>query len=212
MQDIPARYSTLLEGAYAPLNPGWCYDYVDVPNLDAVKAELMALRDIAPRTWYNKFYFNVPAPYVMLRCPTIVDWLSKLRLMSRLERVLYAHTVDLESPPHVDTVEPRMCAHSINIPLEKCDGSYTVWYKPERNDLLTLQKDPALVGAHFAVAAGAYEEVARVHCDRPYIANTTILHRGENAVDGRLLAGLRFIPPGLSHADLVRLGVHIPVG
>lgn len=180
---------------YNPVNTDWYYSYVEVPELDAIKQELVTLLSRpVPKMNFTRYYTNIYVPNI-IGCPALMRYLKALGVESKLLRILYSKSdgPDInDAPPHVDSIIPDTSfRYSLNIPLIDADDSYTVWYK---------QTTPCQLLYDVNTKTGWVEdktqviEIARAQYNRPLILNTSILHGGKITSNRRTIAGLRFWP------------------
>ena len=190
---------------YSPINTDWYYSYLDIPNLEIIKQELINLLSLpVPKRNFTSYYTNIYVPNI-IQCPALMKYLEEAGVKSKLLRVLYSksdgHNIN-EAPPHVDSIVPnKSFQYSLNIPLIDAEDSYTVWYE---------QTIPAQLLYDTVTNTGWVEnkeqirEIARVQYTRPVLLNTSILHGGKITSDRRTIAGLRFWPE-LTAEEVVRL-------
>jgi hypothetical protein len=190
---------------YSPINTDWYYSYIDIPNLEIIKQELINLLSLpVPKRTFTSYYTNIYVPNI-IQCPALMDYLEEVGVKSKLLRVLYSKSDGPninEAPPHVDSIIPdKSFQYSLNIPLINAEDSYTVWYE---------QTKPCPILYDTVTFTGWVEnkeqikEIARVQYTQPMLLNTSILHSGKITSDRRTIAGLRFWPE-LTNDDVLRL-------
>ena len=199
---------------YSILYPDWFYSYLDIPNLEEIKKELINLLETGVERYeVNRLYCNFPSKIVLSNCPELKKYLMNARLIKKFNRVLFSKDVNAErkTKVHVDSYDPRITTHSLNIGLADCENSYTVWYKTDKiklRDSSEFGLDPVKNYAYLFLEEA--EEIKRVeYKDKPVLVNTTILHRGVAELSSRLICGLRFAPE-LTNDDIKRLGIKSP--
>ena len=196
---------------YKPSNPSWCYTYVDVPNLEMIKKELLLVLEmdqpITPTFYVNRFVkdFIQVTPYLNA-------YLKNMGVLDKFYRALFSSPSKIVVPIrgkltkiHVDAYD-KHGEYSLNIPLVDCLNSYTCWYtapvqpyNPNSDKILNL--------SNFALCDDTQAiEICRVETIRPMIMNTTIPHRALTEKSTRVLACLRF-QPELTYEELARFGV-----
>jgi hypothetical protein len=200
---------------YEILHKDWFYSYVNIPNLDIVKKELLDLYATDHSnfsTWQtNPHYYHISAKNGLPLCPEINRFLQSAGLAGRLVAFFYSRNLASGEPyAHVDSYNPMLFSENLNIPLIECSNSYTVWYSTDRAELEEIKVDGRLPGhvPAYTPLEGLIE-IKRVEVVRPMIVNTTILHKGEAQTDTRTICGLRFNGP-LKSSDLLNLGVPEP--
>lgn len=190
---------------YCPVNPDWYYSYIDIPNLEIIKHELIKLLSLpVPKRNFTSYYTNIYVPNI-IECPALMEYLEATGVRSKLLRVLYSKSNSPsinDAPPHVDSIIPdRSFRYSLNIPLIDAEDSYTVWYE---------QTTPAQLLYDTVTNTGWVEnkeqirEIARVQYTGPVLLNTSILHGGKITSNLRTIAGLRFWPE-LTDEEIQRL-------
>ena len=196
---------------YNPINTDWYYTYIDIPNLDIIKKELVRLISLPiPKVNYNAYYTNIYMPNIV-QCPTLKRYLSDAGLGNKLQRILFTKSdaPDVNhASPHVDSIIPgQSFQYSLNIPLIEADNSYTVWYKMIVGNELIYSTSS---NTGWAESRSNTEEIARVRYTQPALMNTTILHSAEVTNTRRMIAGIRFWPE-LTYEEIQRLGVPVPL-
>jgi hypothetical protein len=134
-------------------------------------------------------------------------------LEKKFNRVLFSRDLNAEkrTKVHVDSYDPRITSHSLNIALEDYENSHTAWYKTNRIQLRDSSEfglDPVKNYAYLFLEEA--EEIRRLEYHKsPVLVNTTILHRGIANKKTRLICGLRFYPE-LTDKDILNLGIKNP--
>lgn len=198
---------------YRPVNIHWYYSYVDIPNLNIIKLELLNLLNSSVNKIHNnEYYLNI---YKLINCPAFIDYLQTKNLLKKFSRLLFSFGPVNTSLPHVDTYNPIYLKYSLNIPLINADDSYTIWYDTHLTELKNyfskypnLNKNPE--SNHAWVDPVDAVEVHRARYTRPLLMNTTILHSGKAESDSRIICGIRFYPE-LTDLDINQLGIDTPL-
>lgn len=199
---------------YRPLNTHWYYSYVDIPNLDTIKLELINLLNSSSVTKIHnsEFYTNV---FKLDNCPAFTNYLSSKNLLKKFSRLLFSRGPVNASLPHVDMYNPVYLKYSLNIPVIDADDSYTVWYSTHKFELSNfskypeLNKNPESNHAWIDCEEDA-TEICRARYTSPFLMNTTILHSGKALLNTRIICGIRFRPE-LTDTDIQMLGVNTPL-
>jgi hypothetical protein len=179
---------------YTPLNKDWYYTYLDIPDLDTIKQELLMLFSTTTKKMVrNAGYVNIFRNNIV-NCPTFMSYLASKGLDKKLNRIMYTEGL-LAPNPHVDSGNPNNCTYSLNIPLVDAEDSYTAWYATDKTHLL----DRSNLGHNPEHTVGWVDiedatEVARLQYTQPALVNTTILHRGLVDRPSRILCCIRFWP------------------
>jgi hypothetical protein len=199
---------------YTPLHKDWYYSYVDIPNLDNIKEEIIRLIKTSNQKYeVNLIYSNYTRKTVFKNCPHLKEYLCRIELDKKFNRMLVSKDLSLEKKQkvHVDTYDPNITTHSLNIGLLDYKESYTAWYKTNKVKLRESSEfglNPITNYAYLFVEEA--EEINRVEYDnRPILVNTTILHKGISDKKTRLICGLRFSPE-LTEEDIKRMGIKNP--
>lgn len=199
---------------YNILHPDWFYSYLDIPNLEEIKKELVVLfKTGTNKKEVNQIYSNFFSPSVLPYCSELKKYLISVGLEKKFDRVLFSRDLNAEkrTKVHVDSYDPKITSHSLNIALEDYENSYTAWYKTDRIQLRDSSEfglDPVKNYAYLFLEEA--EEIKRLeYHERPVLVNTTILHRGIADKKTRLICGLRFFPE-LTDDNIKRLGIKTP--
>ena len=198
---------------YTPNRPDWYYSYVDLPNLEKIKQELLFVRDnINVGAQYQPFYVNYFKNDIVQYIPTVCDYLKAVGLYNKFYRIIFSakKTLNdkLQSHIHVDTLA-KSFIYSLNIPLIECEDTYTAWYNGKvevfdqtKNSFLKTNQGSI---NHFGVVDESNAtEICRVETVKPMLINTTIPHRALTTCPGRVLACIRFVPD-LTESEFTRL-------
>ena len=189
---------------YTPSKPDWCYSYLNIPNLDQIKQEMLYLyNNVNPGFQANAYYVHYLRNDIIQYCPTLCNYLIEMGVYDKLSNILASSKSLPEGFPvrsriHVDAYDKKF-THSINIPLVDCDNTYTAWYTgPLRvidkrtNTFVSVNQN--LIQYFYVIEDGTETEICRAETNRPMIINTSIPHRGLHNCPTRILAGIRFLP------------------
>lgn len=188
---------------YTPMNNKWFYSYIDIPNLNEIKQELINLKNSdAPRHSTTHNYFNIKKSVAIQQCPRLAEYLDSISATDKLLQLLFSSISPIKSLPHVDIG----IMQSLNIPLINCDNSYTVWYKTPKHSF-----DAHKSGAYASLNLDEVDEIKRVeYTTRPILVNTTILHNGVAESYDRTICGLRFYPH-LTPINFNKMNISVPL-
>jgi|GEM_PF-6955385 len=196
---------------YTPINPNWFYSYVDVPNLEAIRKELInavIAGECGVRT--NPTAYNIYKEELLGSCHELHKYLKDMQLLHKFDRLLITKKTsgEADNMVHVDTYDPKYLTQSLNIGLIDYEGSYTSWHATEETKLHDTAQFGMVPDRNFAfIEMDKTKEVCRLYYDtRAVLVNTTILHRGNAQKANRIICGLRFVPD-LTDKELIRLGV-----
>lgn len=199
---------------YKSIRPDWYYSFLDIPNLDKIREEMMSYykSESVEFAFHSPLYKNVFRQNIdESTCPYTIEFLKSMNIYNKFERLLLSNGKTSASAVHVDTYDPNLCQMSLNIPLEYCEGSYTAFYKSDRKffnpghteNISKTMRNFAWLGIEEVT------EITRVEVVRPMVVNTTILHRGINDNPDRSICCFRFTP-NLTFDDLKQLGIDRP--
>lgn len=199
---------------YKPLYPDWFFSYLDIPNLENIKKEIIDFIN-RPNDKYevNLIYSNYKREVVLSNCPLLKNYLQSVGIDKKFNRMLVSKDLSLEKKQkvHVDTANPYLTTHSLNIGLIDYENSYTGWYKTNKTHLKDSSEFGLDANTNYAyLFIDDVEEIKRIEYDgRPALVNTTILHRGISDKKTRVICGLRFSPE-LTEEDIKRMGIKNP--
>ena len=197
---------------YTPVLPNWFYSYVDVPDLESIRQELIVLvlsGETGIRT--NPTAYNISASNTLAGCQKLKTYLDSMQLLDKFDRLLITKKTsgEADNMVHVDTYDPKYLTQSLNIGLIDYDGSYTSWHSTEEKVLHDTAQFGMVPDRNFAfIEVEKTKEIGRLYYDkRAVLVNTTILHKGNAQRLSRIICGLRFVPD-LTDDDLARMGVN----
>ena len=199
---------------YIPIHKDWYYSYVDIPNIEVIRKELIDLvqNDIAGyRT--NPTAYNIDSKTVMENCSELKQYLKKFGIDRSFHRLLVTKKIndDADKVVHVDAYNPKYLQKSLNLGLINYEGSYLSWHETDikhLHDSAQFGLDPEKNFAFIEIEKT--KEVCRLeYGNRATIVNTTVLHKGNAQKSNRIIGGLRFVPE-LNEQDLINMGVINP--
>ena len=185
--------------------PTWFFKSIDVPNIDKIKEECMAVfYKHYPDVFGNRgFTFTyVDQDILRLEAPTYIDYLKSLGLYDRWGKSVLIGTKGQErlkdSPIHVDSEDWKERSYALNIPLINCENSHTVWYDVKDLDPDAYSGDDQTAKGYKSARGfnpATSKEIARLETANPAWINVSIPHRAENTNDNlRLIISTRFWP------------------
>ena len=196
---------------YRPVHPNWFYSYVDIPNLEVIRQELIDLVNAGEsgvRT--NPTAYNISKEDVIENCQEVVKYLKEMQLLDKFDRLLITKktTSEADGMVHVDTYDPKYLTQSLNIGLIDYEGSYTSWHSTDIKVLHDTSQFGMVPDRNFAfIEVENTKEICRLYYDkRAALVNTTILHKGNAQQPNRIICGFRFVPD-LSDEDIKRMGI-----
>jgi hypothetical protein len=135
-----------------------------------------------------------------------MQFLKDLKLYDRLSGVTLVGTLNgLTAKPavvHVDDKDWASHCFALNLPLQNCENSYTVWYETSSDEGIGIpnSENPADPYYFFHNVRGFHEhqlvkEIGRWEVSKPAFVNIGMPHRPESHHnDLRLLLSIRFSP------------------
>ena len=185
--------------------PTWLYKIVNVPNIDNIKKECLAIfyahyPDVFGDRGFTFTYID--QDILRAEAPTYIDYLKSLNLYDRWTKSGFIGTKGIErvkdSPIHVDSEDWQTRSYALNIPVINCENSHTVWYDvKEYHDDAYRGDDQTTKGYGTArcFKPETSTEIGRLATINPAWINTTVPHRAENDnSDLRLIISTRFWP------------------
>lgn len=186
--------------------PTWLYKNVNINNLDAIKAECLAV--------FNNHYANafgrrgftftrINQDILRAEAPSYTQALKDLGLYERWTNSAFVGTRGetrlKDSPIHVDHTDWNVRCFALNMPVVNCQESYTVFY--EANSQTPTAPIPEWItdAASYRVGGSYREEdcreIGRHNVEHPAWVNVGIPHRAiNNSPDMRLIISTRFYP------------------
>lgn len=216
---------------YHSKHPTWCFQNINVPNLDKIVADLTQIYN---STNYfidtDKTFYMVDSSHPSWKnAPALQHWISAMNWNDRWVVICFVVTRNGcdDWPVHVDYPSTSDAYASINIPILNCEDSYTVFY----DAAIDINKQIPMVlhngqypgvgwDAHSQTSDDTSElrnqggffckpesaiEIARAESWKPNIINTTVPHRPIIPHNKeRVMAAIR-IRPELTDQDLKKL-------
>jgi hypothetical protein len=187
--------------------PTWFYKTVDISDLDQIQQEFKKIIEWKYLTSFDdKQFGEYSSNYIALNkvliekyAPTFVTTLKNLNLFERWETTTISGTKNYSSKTsivHVDDQSWERRCYALNIPIQNCHDSYTVWYdvKPQSGTLGLGQASLHKNVLGFA-ENNIIKEIARLAVSQPAFVNISIPHRPvTNHDELRLLISSRFTP------------------
>ena len=199
---------------YRPMYEGWYYSYVDIPNIEVIREELINLVQsdiVGYRT--NPTAYNIDGKVVLEQCPELEKYLKGFGIDKTFNRLLISRKISEvgDKMVHVDSYNPKYSQTSLNIGLVDYEGSYLSWHKTDTQQLYDSAQFGLNPEKNFAfIEVEKTKEVCRLKYDKQVaLVNTTILHKGNAQKNTRIIGGLRFIPE-LTEQNLISMGISSP--
>jgi hypothetical protein len=160
------------------------YEKVYIPNLKDLQKIIL---ESCPNKTKSDFYLlrNVNC----LEIPEFQSMLSYLNILNYMNTTSISIAVlepYVNMPIHTDTGSHNF---SLNIPIQNCDNTWTVWYETEQVPIY-IDKP-----SHYQYSADLCKEIGRIEMSNPYIINTDIPHAAYNPNNStRILLAVRLRP------------------
>ena len=158
--------------------PTWCFKPVDIPNLATIQSEFQAILPELIVTEVQYKYFHIDRDRIESKVPSYVEFLKSIGLLDRWNySALIVTTSDEEFPIHVDAMDWTSRCFALNLPIQNCDDSYTVWYDTKINP----DPIPGDETSNRSLARICYHEnaieVCRMPASMPAWINISLPHR-----------------------------------
>ena len=156
--------------------PTWCFKPIDIPNLSTIQSEFQSILSelISMEVQYK--YFHIDRARIESKVPSYVEFLKSIGLLDRwIYSALVVTTNDAEFPIHVDATDWTSRCFALNLPIQNCDDSYTVWYDAKINP----NPIPGDETSNRSLARICYDatEICRMPATTPAWVNISVPHR-----------------------------------
>jgi len=181
MNNIPAYIKDLF-----PTNPDWLYHTaaVDLDRLPAIRQELASIYyQIPDRHKWGPTTFNMVDDQQLIRdhCPVLCDQLQQMKILNWLSFIGFI-TVNpaMKFPMHIDNNVGEF-EIALNIPVENCHDSYTVWYNAEISQdpsvpYIKTTGDADIKNTAMLIDESSAVEIGRFSADIPAWININVPH------------------------------------
>ena len=166
MNTVPAYIKELF-----PENPDWLYQpaAVDHTLLPEIRTELATIyHQIPDRHKWGPTTFNIvdDQEIIQTHCPVLCEQLRQMKLLKMLSFIGFI-TVnpEMKFPMHIDN-NPGELEIALNIPVENCHDSYTVWYNAEISPNPPVPYIKTIDGSDAENTAMLIDEASAVEIDR----------------------------------------------
>ena len=181
--------------------PTWLYKPINVDNLQTIQKEFKHIHttymddlfDIAgkdiDRLW------KIDKDLIKTHAPTFIELLKKLNLLDRWALTAFSPTVATytKSMVHIDNADRNIRSYGLNLPIQNCEGSYTVFYETKGKGtcgIMPWYKDSPCFLDHEIIG-----ELGRLPTLQPAFVNVSYPHGSlSEHEDFRLLISTRFFP------------------
>lgn len=158
--------------------PSWYFKPINVPNLSLIQSEFQTILAELISMEERVKYFHIDRDRIESKVPNYVAFLDSIGLLDRwIYSALVVTTSDEEFPIHVDALDWTSRCFALNLPIQNCDDSDTVWYDaiidadPIFGDITSNRKLARL--CHHETAT----EVCRMPALTPAWVNISLPHR-----------------------------------
>jgi hypothetical protein len=194
--------------------PTWLYKPITIPTLPQIQKEVLNLinnyySDVFSENAFGKEssqYLGIEIDQLRDHAPTYMQFLKDLKLYDRLSAFTLVGTLNgLTAKPavvHVDDRDWTFQCFALNLPLQNCKNSYTVWYETVVDEGISIpnSENPSDPYYFFRNVNGWHDnqlvkEIGRWEVSNPAFVNIGMPHRPESHHnDLRLLLSTRFSP------------------
>ena len=108
--------------------PTWYFKPIDVPNLLAIQSEFQLILSELISLDEKTKYFHIDRDRIKSKVPSYITFLDSIGLLDRWNYSAIIATTGDEFPIHVDALDWSARCFALNIPIQNCEGSDTVWY------------------------------------------------------------------------------------
>lgn len=158
--------------------PNWCFKPVDVPNLSEIQSEFQAILTELISLDERYKYFHIDRARIESKVPSYAKFLKSIGLLDRWQySAVIVTTGNDEFPIHVDALDWTERCYALNLPIQNCDDSYTIWYDAKVNtDPIPGDETSNRLLARFCHPENAIE-IARMPASTSAWVNIALPHR-----------------------------------
>ena len=157
--------------------PTWFYKPVEVPNLSLIQKEFQMILPKLIKSDEKYKYFHIDRSLIESEVPNYVNFLKSIGLLDRWVYSAIIATDGEEFVIHVDSLDWTERCFALNLPIQNCDDSYTIWYDAKVN----VDPVPGEEKSHRKLARmchpGTEKEICRMPANTPAWINVAIPHR-----------------------------------
>lgn len=156
--------------------PSWFFKPIDVPNLLSIQNEFQVILSELISMEEKYKYFHIDRARIESNVPSYAKFLENIGLLDRwIYSALIVTTSNEEFPVHVDAMDWNSRCYALNLPIQNCDDSYTVWYDAKIN----TDPVPGDETSNRKLARLCYDatEICRMPATMPAWINISIPHR-----------------------------------
>ena len=173
--------------------PSWYYKPIVVDNLNLIQEEFKKILPKLINTNEEISFFYIKRNIIESNVPSYVKLITDLGL---IDRWVYSAVIITEGgkkfPIHVDALDWKNRCFGLNLPIQNCHDSWTVWYdaKVDQTPKLSDERESARI----CIEKDA-REVCRMPANTPAWTNNTIPHRPYTEHNElRVIVSARFSP------------------
>lgn len=159
--------------------PRWLYKEIEVDNLTEIQQELLPIL-------YNTFpdFDNESPHFTSLQreqiepyAPLYRKFIDSLGILDRWSYCAFVTTnLDKKFPVHVDSLIWQERCYGLNLPLINCEGTYTVFYDAEIEEMPFMNNGDSRYSARRIKPGTVPTEIGRLEASNPAWVNTSIPH------------------------------------
>ncbi len=111
-----------------------CYCVLDCDVLEQIQSEVLDYLKNNTSLLVEKpstpWIYDTNTKQIIKNCPSLIKWLSKLRVLPSEITFVVCHDIGIGLPIHTD--DPRLTS-KINIPIQHTEGNITRWHDADDN-------------------------------------------------------------------------------
>jgi hypothetical protein len=164
--------------------PSWLYKPIEVPNLDIIQHEFKEMFKSFGHDVFSKYDVNIAGINKSLlekSAPAYIQFLKEINLYDRWYSSFWAGTIGDgadKCTAHVDCADWTERSFALNIPIQNCHNSYTIWYDVEISEGIEnyglASRYPGSLGFLEKDIKG---EIGRLPSTQPAFINVGLPHR-----------------------------------
>ena len=178
-------------------HPNWTHKIVKVDNLEIIQQELIPVlyKEIPDFESAKSQFVYVLREKIEPYAPTYVKFIESLGILDRWTYCGIITTNANSIPVHIDSINWRTRCYGLNLPLINCEGTYTVFYDAEIDDVQYRNSSDSRHTARMMKPNSKNIEIERVESNTTMWVNTHIPHAPVSTHSNpRAIISARFTP------------------
>jgi hypothetical protein len=163
--------------------PTWLYKPINVDNLENIQKEFRYIHTAYMSNLFKEVESNpdhlwsIDKELIETHAPTFIELLTKLDLYHRWGFTAFSPTSSshTQAMAHIDNIDWTARSYGLNLPIQNCQDSYTVFYKTEVEGTCGLM--PWYENSPCFLDNELIEELGRLPAAMPAFVNVTYPHR-----------------------------------